>query len=234
MGLGIILLLAGVSAHADDYIVYSPYVLATQSEIELRGYQYEDSRAVFTGGSAAEFSVSHAFTDWWKPEIYVVQFQKDPGSAGRLLGYEFENTLQFTQPGEFWADLGFLASYEHQIVAGMTDAVEFGPLVEKSAGRFTYKVNFIWEKEVGAGASGKYMLRSSYSGTYTISGAFRPGVEAYVGPNDRAYQVGPIAAGEWHVPGTTSGFEYRAGVVLGINAAAPRQTWLAQVEYEFL
>ena len=233
LGPGIIFLLAGVSAQADDYIVYSPYVLATQSEIELRGYQYEDSRAVFTGGSAAEFSVSHAFTDWWKPEIYLVRFQKDPGSAGRLLGYEFENTFQFTQPGEFWVDLGFLASYEHQIVAGMSDVVEFGPLLEKRTGKLTYKVNFIWEKEVGANASDKYMFRSSYSGTYTINTAFRPGVEAYARPNDRAYQVGPIAAGEWHVPGTTSSLEYRVGVMLGVNDAAPRQTWLAQFEYEF-
>jgi hypothetical protein len=78
------------------------------------------------------------------------------------------------------------------------------------------------------------MLRSSYQGTYAVSAAFRPGVEAYVRPNDRAYQAGPIVAGEWHVPGTNGGLEYRVGVVLGINTEAPRQTWLAQIEYEFL
>jgi hypothetical protein len=59
-------------------------------------------------------------------------------------------------------------------------------------------------------------------------------VEAYVRPNDRAYQAGPIVAGEWHVPGSNGGVEYRVGVVLGINTEAPRQTWLAQFEYEFL
>ena len=232
LGPGIVLVLASISAQADDYIVYSPYVLATQSEIELRGYQYGDPRAEFTGGNAAELSVSHAFTGWWKPEIYLVRYQWDPGGGG-LLGYEFENTFQLTQPGEFWVDLGFLASYEHQTVAGMSDVVEFGPLLEKHSGKFTGKVNLIWEKEVGANASDKYMFRSSYSGTYTISAGFRPGVEAYVRPDDHAYQVGPIAAGEWHVPGTTSGLEYRVGVVFGVNDAAPRQTWLAQFEYEF-
>jgi len=233
LGPGIMLLLAGVSAHADDYIVYSPYVLATQSEIEVRGFRFEDTRADLTGSGAAELSVSHAYTGWWKPEIYLVRFQQDPGSNGRLIGYEFENTFQLTQPGEFWVDLGFLASYEHQTVAGMSDVVEFGPLLEKHTGKLAYRVNFIWEKAVGANASGKYMFRSSYSGTYTISAALSPGVEAYALPNDHAYQVGPIAAGEWHVPGTTSGFEYRIGVVFGVNDAAPRQTWLAQFEYEF-
>ena len=233
LGVGAILLLATGVVQADDFIVYSPHVLATQSEIELRGYGYGDPRADFNGGHAAELSVSHAFTDWWKPEIYLTRYEKEPGGTGRLLGYEFENTFQFTQPGEYWADFGFLASYEHQIVAGKPDALEFGPLVEKAVGRFTHRFNAIWEKQVGAGAAGKYEFRYSYSGTYVVSAAFRPGIEAYARPADRAYQAGPIVAGEWHVPGTSSSLEYRFGVVLGLNAAAPRRAWLAQVEYEF-
>ena len=233
LGVGAILLLATGVVQADDFIVYSPHVLATQSEIELRGYGYGDPRADFNGGRAAELSVSHAFTDWWKPEIYLARYEREPGSSGRLLGYEFENTFQFTQPGEYWADFGFLASYEHQIIAGSPDTVEFGPLVEKTVGRFTHRFNAIWEKQVGAGAAGKYALRYSYSSTYAVSAAFRPGMEVYARPADRAYQAGPIVAGEWHVPGTTSSLEYRFGVVLGLNAAAPRRTWLAQVEYEF-
>ncbi len=229
-----IMFLVGVGVtQADDFIVYSPYVLATQSEIEVRGYRYGDARTDFRGGDAAELSVAHAFTDWWKPEIYFIRHETDPGSGAQLLGYEFENTFQFTQPGEFWADFGFLASYEHQIVAGLQDAIEFGPLIEKTSGRFAHRFNFIWEKQVGAGADQRYMFRYSYSGTYAMSAAFRPGVEAYGRPDDHAYQAGPIVAGEWHVPGTTSGLEYRVGVVLGVNAAAPRQTWLAQLEYEF-
>lgn len=230
---GAILLLATGVVQADDFIVYSPHVLATQSEIELRGYGYGDSRADFNGGHAAELSISHAFTGWWKPELYLARYERAPGSRGRLLGYEFENTFQFTQPGEYWADFGFLAAYEHQIVAGDPDAVEFGPLVEKAVGRFSHRFNAIWEKQVGAGADSKYEFRYSYSGTYAVSTAFRPGIEVYARPADHAYQAGPVVAGEWHIPGTTSSFEYRFGVVLGLNAAAPRQTWLAQVEYEF-
>ena len=226
-------LLAAVGVvRADDFIVYSPHVFASQSEIELRGYQYADSRSDL-GGSAAELSIAHGVTEWWKPEIYVAEFEKVADTRGYFKGFEFENTFQLTPPGKYVADFGFLASYEHNIAAGLLNAIEFGPLIEKTAGRFTHIANLIWEKQVGSGASGKYEFRYSYSGTYAVSQAFRPGLEAYGRPGDHAYQAGPILAGEHHIAGTTGSLEYRIGMVAGINAAAPRQTWLMQLEYEF-
>jgi hypothetical protein len=226
------LLTAGNAARADDFIVYAPYVIASQSEVELRGYRYADGRPELAG-SAAEVSISHGVTGWWKPELYVVEYQQAPNSGHRLQGYEFENTFQLSPPGKYWADLGLLASYEYNTIANTPDAIEFGPLIEKTWGRFAHIVNLVWEKQVGAGAGRNYEFRYSYSGTYAVSQALRPGLEAYGRPADHAYQAGPIVAGEWHVPGTSGNIEYRAGVVLGLNAAAPRQTWLAQLEYEF-
>ena len=226
------LLAAARGARADDFIVYSPHVIGSQSEIELRGYRYADSRSDL-GGSAAELSIAHAVNDWWKPEVYVAEFEKTPDDRGRFKGFEFENTFQLTPPGKYLADFGFLASYEHNIAAGLLDAIEFGPLLEQTAGRFAHRLNLIWEKEIGRGADGHYALRYSYAGTYAVSQALRPGLEVYARPGDHAYQAGPIITGERHLAGTTGSLEYRIGVVAGINAAAPRQTWLAQLEYEF-
>jgi hypothetical protein len=219
-------------ARADDYNVYSPYVIASQSEIELRGYHDVDSRAN-VGGAAAEVSIAHSVNSWWKPEIYIAEYQKDPGSAGRLIGYEFENIFQLTDPGKYWADFGLIAEFEHLTIAGGHDAIEVGPLIEKTMGRFAHIVNLIWEKEIGSGASANYGFRYTYSGTYAVSQAFRPGVEFYGRHADNSYQAGPIVAGEWHLAGTTASLEYRVGVVLGLNADAARQTWLARLEYEF-
>jgi len=232
-GLAIVAALGANAAMADDFIVYSPHVQATQSEIELRGYQYDDPRADYHGGSAAELSLAHTFTQWWKAELYLAKYEKAPGEDGHLLGYEFENTFQLTPAGEYWADFGFLAAYEHNTRPGAPDTAEFGPLIEKDVGRFTHTLNLIWEKQLGAGAAGKYEFRYSYQGTYTVSSVFRPGIEAYGRPADHAYQAGPVIAGDWYIPGTTSELEYRFGVVLGLNAAAPHRTWLAQLEYEF-
>ncbi|TAN02494.1 MAG: hypothetical protein EPN36_16895 [Rhodanobacteraceae bacterium] len=225
---------ASTAAQADDFIVYSPHINQGQSEIELRGFYTSDGRPAFDGLAASELSFSHAFTGWWKPEIYVAEYAKNPGESEGLKGNEFENTFQFTQPGQYWVDVGFLASLELPITKGEKDRLEFGPLFEKTDGRFDHRLNLIWEKEIGAGASRHYEFRYSYSGTYALSAAFQPGIEFYGRPDDHAYQIGPVVRGEWHVPGTTSNLEYRIGLLQGINDDAPRRTWLAQIEYEFL
>ena len=229
-----LLALAGTGAHADDFIVYSPHVNEGQSEIELRGFYANDGRFAFNGQAASELSLSHAFTGWWKPEIYVAEYEKNPGEDAGLVGYEFENTFQFIQPGQYWADVGFVASLELPNSKGENNRLEFGPLFEKTFGRFDHRLNLIWEKEIGAGASRHYEFRYSYSGTYALSGTFQPGIEFYGRPDDRAYQIGPVVHGEWHVPGTTGNIEYRVGLLQGINIDAPRRTCVAQIEYEFL
>lgn len=230
----LLLACVGAPAQADDFIVYSPHINQSQSEVELRGFYTGDGRSDFDGQSASELSFSHAFTDWWKPEIYVGEYEKNPGENEGLVGYEFENTFQFTQPGQYWVDVGFLASLELPNTRGDKDTLEFGPLFEKTVGRFDHRLNLIWEKEIGAAASQHYEFRYSYSGTYAVSAAFQPGVEFYGRPDDHAYQIGPVVHGEWHVPGTTSSIEYRVGLLQGLNTDAPRRTWLVQVEYEFL
>ncbi|MEO7207771.1 MAG: hypothetical protein ABI145_13510 [Steroidobacteraceae bacterium] len=217
---------------ADDYNVYSPYVIASQSEIELRGYHDVDSRPN-VGGAAAEISIAHSVNSWWKPEIYIAEYQKDPGSAGRLIGYEFENIFQLTDPGKYWADFGLIAEFERVTIAGSHDAIEVGPLIEKTMGRFAHMVNLIWEKQIGSGASANYGFRYTYSGTYAVSQAFRPGMEFYGRHADNSYQAGPIIAGEWHLAGTKASLEYRVGVVIGLNADAAHQTWIGRLEYEF-
>ena len=232
MLLAVVALAGTTRAHADDFIVYSPHVIATQTEVELRGFSVSDGRSDYNGDRAAEVSVAHAFTGWWKPELYLAEYAREPGAGGKLVGYEFVNTFQLTEPGRYWADFGLLASYGHPKDGGPGE-LEFGPLIEKSAGRFDHRVNLIWEKQVGAGAASRAEFRYSYAGTYAVSAAFRPGIEAYGRPDDDAYQAGPIVAGEWHVPHSSGNLEYRFGMLLGINAAAPRRTWLAQLEYEF-
>lgn len=220
------------AAQADDFIVYSPYVVQGQSEFEFRGDSYADSNPAVDSTINYQFSVAHAFTSWWRPEIYVAEYQRLPGQGQQSQGYEFENVFQLTNPGEYWADAGWLASYEYHSVNGQPSAFEFGPLLEKQAGRFVHRLNMIWEKEVGAGASRDYELRTAYSLSYKWNNAFQPGLEIYIRPADNAYQIGPVFYGELASTRGTE-LEYSAGVVFGANRGATDQTFVLRLEYEF-
>lgn len=229
-------LLGAVAARADnDFIVYSPYVYQGQTEIEVYGYASQDNRAGLNGAAGYNFSVAHSFTPRWKSELYVGEFNRPPGGKMGLSGYEFENTFQLTDIGEYWADMGFVASYVHIKQPDQPSMLEFGPLFEKHLGHLYQRLNLIWEKQIGANASGQYMFRSAYNINYRFNvgkGVLAPGLEAYIRPKDNAYQIGPVLYGEAY-PAAGSELEFSVGVVFGANASAPSRTLLGRLEYEF-
>ena len=228
--------LAVSTARADnDFIVYSPYVVQGQSEVEAYGFSSQDGRSNLNGASGYNISVAHAVTSWWKPEIYIGEFNRDPGSTTHPSGYEFENTFQLTDRGEYWVDAGFLASYAHNKQPGILSDAEFGALLEKWYGHIDQRLNVIWEKQIGAGASSTFAFRSAYSISYKMDfnkASFSPGLEVYFRPNDNSYQIGPVLYGEIRTDAGNE-MEYSLGVVHGINQGAPDRTLLFRVEYEF-
>ncbi len=223
--------LAYSTAYADDLVVYSPHVVQGQSEVEFRGDVLRDSSAAVNGTANYQISVAHAFTGWWRPEIYLAEYQHIPGAGQQSQGYEFENVFQLTPTGEYWADAGFLASYHHA-AGGQPDDVEFGPLFEHQDRRLVNVLNLIWEKQVGAGAGSQYAFRAAYSVRYQWKAAIQPGLETYIRPDDHAYQAGPVVYGEI-ASREGNEIEYSTGVVLGINRDAPDAAWLLRLEYEF-
>lgn len=224
------------TARADnDFIVYSPYVVQEQSEVEIYGFDSVDGRSDLNASSGYNISVAHSFTGWWKTEVYAGEFNRDPGGSTHPSGYEFENTFQLTTPGEYWADAGFIASYAYNKQPGLANSIEFGPLLEKLSGTIDQRLNLIWKRPIGNGDGGSNEFRSSYSISYKMDynkATFSPGIEAYYRPSDNANQVGPVLYGELR---TDSGneLEYSIGDVFGLNQGAPKQTLLARMEFEF-
>lgn len=234
------LMLMGMAAMAfslaaradDDFVVYSPYVTAGQSEAEIRGHQTTDGDPALQGERAYEVSLAHAFTGWWRPEIYVGAYEREAGMPNALDGYEFENIFQLTEAGEYWADLGFIASYEYKAQPDVTSKLEFGPLFERRSNHIDQRLNFIWEKELGGGAGRQYEFRATYAATYEIRQWLAPGFEAYYRPVDDSRQIGPALYGE--IPSNRGNeLEYSAALVFGINKGAPNRTFVLRLEYEF-
>ena len=216
----------------DDFIVYSPYVTEGQSEVEFRSHQQFDGDPALNNERTMVFSVAHSFTSWWHPEIYVAGYERDPGGPNTLEGYEFENIFQLTDQGHYWADLGFIASYAYSKLPDEPGVLEFGPLFEKHSGRIDQRLNFIWEKELGGGASNHYEFRASYAWGYEVSPRLAPGFEVYYRPDDGARQVGPALGGEIATGGGNE-FEYSLAYLFGTNKGAPNRTLALRLEYEF-
>jgi hypothetical protein len=243
LALGVTLATLGFSAtaHADDegpaeiineYTLYSPYVVQGQSEVELRAAEFRDDSLVLNDTRGYVVSIAHSFTDWWQPEIYLGKYQTLPRNPNRFVGNEFENLFQLTETGKYWADVGFLASYEFASNRGEPNALEFGPLLARQDGQWFQRLNLIWEKQIGAGAGRNYEFRANYGLDWQWRPTLAPGVQLYLRPSQNVYQAGPALSGEWHVG--MSELEYSLAVVLSVNQNAPDRTLILNLEYEFL
>jgi hypothetical protein len=220
------------SASAEnDFVVYSPYVVEGKSEIEMNAFHVQDARSNLNGAGGANISIAHAMTRWWKPEIYVISYNREPGEKSQPSGYEFENTFQLSAQGEYWADVGLLASYAHNRQS--PNAAEMDLLFEKQSGHINQRLNLIWGKQIGAESSTAF--RSAYRISYNIHGeraTYAPGIEAYYRPGDHANQIGPVFSGELRTD-KGSELEYSLGIVYKLNPGAPGKTLLARLAYEF-
>lgn len=226
------MLAAPIAQAGNDFVIYSPRVVQGQNEAEARGFYFQDGGASTDGEYAYNVSAAHTFTPWWKFEVYFLNAERQPGATPHLVGYEFENTFQLAAQGRFFVTPGILFSYEPSTVAGQPDSVEFGPLFERQDGRFTQRLNLIWERQVGGGAAGKPEFRAAYSLVYRYRAPLQPALEVYLRSSDHSYQLGPVLYGELY--GSRGGeLGYNFGAVFGANRHAPDVTWIARVEYEF-
>ena len=223
-------------AYADnDFIVYSPTVVKGQSEVEIYSFYFLDGRGDLNTTNGSNISVAHTFTKWWKTEVYVGEFNRDPRGSTHLSGYELDNTLQLTTPGEYWADIGVLASYTFNKQHGIANRVGFGPILEKLSGHIQQRLNMFWQRPIGNGDIGSNKFLTSYSISYKFStgkATYSPGFEAYYRPGDNSNQIGPVLYGEFRTD-AGSELEYSLGIVFGISQGAPNKTLLARLEYDF-
>lgn len=217
-------------AHAGAPVVYSPNVIQGQTEFEFRSSDARNSGADDTQNYA--FAIGHAFTSWWRPEIYIGRYERGADGVMRFGGYELENIFQLSPTGRYWADMGFLAAYEFNPASIESDKFEFGPLFEKRNGRILQRLNLLWEKGVGPGSDGLYEFKPAYSFRYQYRKSFAPGFEVHAVPVDDAYRAGPVLYGEKVFAGAGSELEYSVGVLAGLSSAAPDLTLLFRLEYE--
>jgi len=208
--------------------IYSPTVTKGQTEYEMRASNEHDSGE---NGQNLVLAIAHAFTSWWRPEIYLARYEREDGQTV-FAGTELENIFQLTDAGRYWADFGFVLAYEASPAWLEPDKVEFGPLLEKRSGVTLHTLNLLWERSVGAGSTNEYEFEGAYRFRYAKNKSLSPGFELYAAPEDDKYRAGPFLHGEriWASKGRE--LEYDAGLLFAIGDEAPDWTFVIRLEYE--
>ncbi len=214
--------------------IYSPHVVKGEAELEYFGTRTLDNNSSKNNAQAHEFSVGYGVTDWWQPEFYGV-FEKEPEDSAKLIGFEFENRFQLTEPGEYWVDPGLLAAYTFGI-HGEPNELEIKILLEKQTGKFLHRVNAGFDEEIGHGAEGGAVPVAAWSTRYRYNLHFEPGFEIqsdfghrenFRHFDEQEHYVGPALYGQ-----VVPNLKYEAAYLFGISNETSSGAARLLLEYE--
>jgi hypothetical protein len=223
------------AAHA----IYTPIVEQGEFAVELRGHHDFDSKAQSDGGEQHKLELEYAPTERWLTEA-LGEWERDPGGALHATEVGWENVVQLTPQGRYWADLAILAEYAHSLERGVHDAIELGVLGETQIARTVLTVNLLGERHLGTAEQTalEYAMRWRYRWRETLE----PGVEVHgelgsvenLGPlSEHSQQVGPSIYGRLRRQGGRGALRYEAAWLLGVTHVSPDQTLRLQLEYEY-
>jgi len=248
------LLLCPMRAARADYRVVSPYEIDLgEIEIEHNGSDSVDHRLGVGGQQSYTMELGTGLTAWWHGEIEL-GFDNDPGlgQPTMLRQAVTENMFQFTEPGEYFADLGFYIEYGQSTTRGAAAAaneVTFGPVIAKDIGRTTHTINLFLTRQLGPDQTSQGLDFSyAWQSRWNLWAPLSPAVEIYgdagtLGASPRLSQqqllVGPVAIGALNLHelglGTAGKLKYELGWLFGATRASPTGTlrWRVEVEIPF-
>ena len=164
----------------------------------------------------------------------------------------FENTFQLTEPGQYWADLGFFAEFSHAATRTDPDSVTFGPLVQKQAetlfgldlGHDTlHTLNLMVTKEIGSNREDATPLAIAWQSRLQLDPLYQPAIEYYgqissisgaSTPDQEApvqHRLGPALVGQYNLF-EYGKIKYELGYLFGLNTATERGAVRWRLEYE--
>jgi len=215
--------------------VYSPIVEGGEAEIEFRGHYDWDGNAAVDGGQKYKLTGGYGVTDRWYTEI-IMEYEVDATGGSQVAAWEWENILQLTEQGQYWADWGLILEYAAE--RGGPDKIEFGPLMAHEFGNVLLNANLIFEREIGAGASTDFEVEYQWDLRWRGNPRFEPGLQMYgeLGDLDglsldTEHQIGPAFFGM--VDHDNGHWRYDAALLFGVTSASPDMTVRFQLEYEF-
>ncbi len=134
-------------AAPDDHM-HSPEVEKGEMSLEYKGgtYRLPGGEGRLTGGT---LGVEVGVTDWWAT-VLMLGHEKAPGDSNRFTGVISENIIQFTKPGSWVVDAGWLVEIGVPRESKNGWTISTGPLLMKEVAGWTFNANFFYERAYGA------------------------------------------------------------------------------------
>jgi hypothetical protein len=216
------------NAQADIDKVYGTTVQQGEWEFEMRGLHVIDDNGGSEGDKTLKFALGYGVNTWWWTEGYL-EFEDARGENAELEAYEFENIFQLTEPGEYFADFGFLAEIEKVRELDIQE-LKIGPLFQKDFANWTGKLNLLTERQFGDDKTEdewEFIGRAQLK--YRLSPAFEPGIEYHGEEHSKALGlVGMGTSGLGKTP-----VKWLFGVYSGMNDETPDLQVRWELEFEY-
>jgi len=232
-------LACAANAHADpDDYVHLPAVEYGEREIDFKfGSQHG-------GGDESRANTSIGFgyspTQWWFTEFYG-KWEHPSGESTRFDEFEWENKFQLTEPGQYWADAGFLIEIERPSDHAEGWEFKLGPLFQKDFGIWQVNFNPLFERAVHAAEPQVTELHYEWQVKYRWREELEFGAQGFgnlgewdhwAPGSEQEHKLGPAIFGKVLLGGRNT-IVWNAAWLFGASDAAARNTFRLQTEYEF-
>jgi hypothetical protein len=246
-------LLTPLRAWADFHVVSPDEIDFGELEIEHNGSASFDRLPANSGAQSYTIELGTGLTTWWHSEIEM-SFDRNPGfnEPTLLTQAVTENMFQLTEPGEYFADVGFYIEYGQSLTTGhnaSANEVTFGPVIAKDIGRTTSTVNLFLTRQLGPDQTMQGLdFTYAWQTRWNIWQPLSPAVEFYgdtgtLGSSPSFSQqellVGPVAVGALKLNDLGLGHaglvKYEIGWLFGATRASPNGTlrWRLELEIPF-
>jgi len=215
--------------------IYSPIAEPGEISLEYNGNNTFDHHHDKNNIAEQQTEIEWGVNNYWVTSI-TGSYEKNPDESWKTDAVEWENRFQFLPQGQYWLDVGMLATYVHAVQKDDPDALELKLLLQKDAGRFTHMLNAGIEQEIGRHSGPAPDRNFAWSTRYRWNEYVQPGFEIQsdfgtVSTNDRfqnqEHYIGPAVYGH-----LLPNLKYEAAYYVGISDAASNSAARLKLEYE--
>lgn len=229
------------AAHA-EYKTRNLLIVPGEVEFEHNGSYAHDRRPGQDGEISTTYEFGYAFTGWWQSEVEL-EAGRDPGpgNAYKATAATWENTIRFTEIGEYWADLGLFGEYSHGLPKKSGNSIQIGPILQKDIGHVTESVNILFGHNVGDNHDDdNWHISYATQTRWNLMRQFSPAFEIYGDQGavnhvsslqNQDWRAGPVLTGVFLLGGLGK-IKYEAGYLFGVTRAAQDGSIKWRLEWE--